>query len=113
MNREATGTYRITATGGEQVRAFVPLPLPPAPPLEITGPRQLLLERATLAVGRLDSISTLLPDAHLFLCYRPGNLNEHSKSKPLKIQAHPLSGTSFHHRGATESTDRSITTFAD
>jgi len=67
MNRDATGIYRITATGGEQVGAFVPLALPPVPPLEITGPRQLLLERGTLAVGRLDSISTLLPDPHLFL----------------------------------------------
>jgi len=67
MNRNATGTYRVTATAGEQVRAFVPLPLPPTPSLEITGPRQLLLEKATLAVGRLDSISTLLPDPHLFL----------------------------------------------
>lgn len=67
MNRNATGTYHTTATAGERVRAFVPLPLPPAPPLEISGPRQLLLERATLAVGRLDSISTLLPDPHLFL----------------------------------------------
>jgi hypothetical protein len=67
MIRNATGTYRITATAGEQVRAFVPLPLPPEPALEITGPRQLLLERATLAVGRLDSISMLLPDPHLFL----------------------------------------------
>jgi hypothetical protein len=27
MNRDATGTYCITAKGGEQVRAFVPLPL--------------------------------------------------------------------------------------
>jgi Fic family protein len=49
------------------VRAFVPLPLPPVPPLEIAGARQRLLERATLAVGRLDSISTLLPDPQLFL----------------------------------------------
>ncbi len=49
------------------MRAFVPSPLPPSPSLEIGGPRQLLLERATLAVGRLDSISTLLPDPHLFL----------------------------------------------
>lgn len=64
MNREATGIHHVTAAGGETVRAFVPLPLPP---LEITGARQLLLERATLAVGRLDSISTLLPDPHLFL----------------------------------------------
>ena len=67
MNRTATGTYHTTAKGGEQVRAFVPSPLPPVPALEITGARQLLLERATLAVGRLDSISTLLPDPHLFL----------------------------------------------
>jgi Fic family protein len=67
MIRDTTGTYRITATAGEQVRAFVPLPLPPEPALELAGPRQLLLERATLAVGRLDSISTLLPDPHLFL----------------------------------------------
>lgn len=67
MLRQATGTYQTTATADEQVRAFVPFPLPPLPPLEITGPRQMLLERATLAVGRLDSISTLLPDPHLFL----------------------------------------------
>jgi len=67
MNRNATGTYHVTTTAGEKVRAFVPLALPPVPPLEITGARQLLLERATLAVGRLDSISTLLPDPHLFL----------------------------------------------
>lgn len=67
MNRNATGHYITTATAGEQVRAFVPHPLPPMPQLEIGGARQLLLERATLAVGRLDSISTLLPNPHLFL----------------------------------------------
>ena len=67
MNRDATGHYITTATAGEQVRAFVPHPLPPIPHLEIGGARQLLLERATLALGRLDSISTLLPNPHLFL----------------------------------------------
>ncbi len=67
MNRKPTGTYRISTTVGEKVHAFVPLPLPPIPPLEIVGARQLLLEKATLAIGRLDSISTLLPDPHLFL----------------------------------------------
>lgn len=66
MNRDTTGTYVTTATVGEQVRAFVPFPLPPKPPLEIAGRRHELLEKATLAVGRLDSISTLL-DPHLFL----------------------------------------------
>lgn len=67
MTRSATGTCVTTATAGKSVRAFVPFPLPPMPPLEISGARQLLLERAILAVGRLDSISALLPDPHLFL----------------------------------------------
>ena len=67
MIRNATGHYFTTTTAGESVRAFLPYALPPNPPLEITGQRQLLLERATLAVGRLDSISTLLPNPHLFL----------------------------------------------
>ena len=67
MNREATGTYHVTPAPGENVRAFVPFPLPPAPPLEMSGPRLSLLERATAAIGRLDSISSLLPDPHLFL----------------------------------------------
>ena len=67
MKRHATGTYRTTATVGEQVRAFVPHALPPVPPVEITGRRQVLLDRATLAVGRLDSIGTLLPAPQLFL----------------------------------------------
>lgn len=31
------------------------------------GPRQARLEKALLALGRLDSISTVLPDPHLFL----------------------------------------------
>jgi len=57
----------VTNTGGEQVRAFTPLPLPPDPPLDLTGGRQKLLERATLALGCLDSITLLLPDPNIFL----------------------------------------------
>ncbi|MCX8494001.1 MAG: Fic family protein [Chthoniobacterales bacterium] len=67
MKRIETGIYSTTTVGGENVRAYVPHPLPPAPPLDLTGHRQRLLERATLAVGRLDSVSALLPDPHLFL----------------------------------------------
>ena len=67
MDRNATGRYETTSTGGETVRAFVPIPLPPEPPLDLSGNRQRLLERATLALGRLDSVSTLLPDPQLFL----------------------------------------------
>jgi len=67
MKRGLTGEYRTTFVGGETVRAFVPKPLPTEPPLELTPERQRLLERATLALGRLDSVTLLLPDPHIFL----------------------------------------------
>jgi len=67
MERGSTGRYDVTTVGGEEVRAFVPDSLPPQPPLELSGDRQRLLEKSTLALGRLDSITTLLPDPQLFL----------------------------------------------
>ena len=67
MKRGSTGRYEVTTVGGEAVRAFVPRPFPPEPPLDLHGPIQPLLERALLALGRLDSVSTLLPGTGLFL----------------------------------------------
>ncbi len=67
MRRGRTGRFDVSNTGGEPVRAFVPFPLPPDPVIDLSGRRQLLLERALLALGRLDSLSTLLPDTPLFL----------------------------------------------
>ncbi len=67
MERGSTGRYEVTRVGGEEIRAFVPNPLPPSPPLELSGARHRLLERATLSLGRLDSITNLLPDPQLFL----------------------------------------------
>lgn len=67
MQRGLTGHYEVTTIGGEEVRAFLPHPLPPSPPLEMTPDRQQCLERATLALGRLDSITLLLPNPDLFL----------------------------------------------
>lgn len=67
MKRAATGTYEKTSVGGEVVRAFVPRPLPPKPPLDLHGPVRDQLDRALLALGRLDGVSGLLPDVHLFL----------------------------------------------
>ncbi len=67
MERTARGRYEITSAGGEQVRAFIPAPLPPKPPLVPDGSLQQALESAGLALGRLDSIATLLPDKALFL----------------------------------------------
>ncbi len=67
MQRGNTGRYEITSIGGEQVRAFIPHPLPPEPPVDLSNVHQRLLERATLALGRLDSITLLLPDPNIFL----------------------------------------------
>ena len=67
MQRGLTGEYRVTSIANETVRAFVPHPLPPVPPVHITPDRQRLLERALLACGRLDAITALLPDPDLFL----------------------------------------------
>lgn len=67
MKRGESGTYAVTVVGGETVRAFLPHPLPPRPPLAFDGRLQQGLEAAVLALGRLDGVSTLLPDKSLFL----------------------------------------------
>ncbi len=67
MQRGEIGRYEVTSIGGERVRAFVPAPLPPNPALVLDGPLQQALESAVLALGRLDGVSTLLPDEALFL----------------------------------------------
>jgi Fic family protein len=67
VKRGMSGTNTITSVGGERVEAFVPRRLPPEPPLVVDGRLQTLLESATLAIGRLDGVSTLLPDKALFL----------------------------------------------
>ena len=67
MKRGLTGRYETTSAGGERVRAFVPAPLPPDPPLSLDGGLQQQLEQAHLALGRLDALSVLLPDTGLFI----------------------------------------------
>jgi Fic family protein len=67
MKRGASGTYEVATVGEERVRCFVPAPLPPRPPLQLHGRVQQLLESASLALGRLDSATALLPDQSLFL----------------------------------------------
>jgi Fic family protein len=67
MRRGTSGRYEDTQLGGEVVRAFVPNPLPPQPPLDMSGERQRALESALLALGRLDGVSAHLPDKALFL----------------------------------------------
>ena len=67
MRRESTGSYEVTGGGGETVRAFVPLPLPPTPELDFGEDLRLPLEAATTALGRLDAVSELLPDPAIFV----------------------------------------------
>ena len=82
MQRGITGGYEITSAGGEQVRAFIPHPLPPHPPVDFSDTRQRLVERATLALGRLDSITLLLPDPNLFL-YAYADIEQVRRAKKL------------------------------
>lgn len=60
------GRFLETSVAGETVRAFVPPPLPPNPPVDIMSllPKLSLAERA---LGRLDGITVLLPRQELFL----------------------------------------------
>ena len=67
MKRGPQGTYQTTTTTGETVRAYVPNPLPPTPPLELSGTLQKRLDKASRALGKLDAAAELLPDVGLFL----------------------------------------------
>ncbi|MDQ1238342.1 MAG: hypothetical protein QG577_527 [Thermodesulfobacteriota bacterium] len=66
MNRGLQGKFFRQSTASESFEAFVPFNLPPKPPLEID---LLLLEQANRALGRLDSLTLLLPDPALFLYF--------------------------------------------
>ena len=66
MYRKNTGRYEITTGGGEQVKAFVPLPLPPTPEIDLVD---LLPQygRACTALGKLEGIAESLPDPTTFI----------------------------------------------
>ncbi|MCL7489653.1 MAG: Fic family protein [Desulfobulbaceae bacterium] len=67
MKRELQGRYVTISTVGEKAQAFVPAPLPPRPPIDWTPDLRSKFDQALLALGRLGSVSTLLPDTSLFL----------------------------------------------
>lgn len=48
-------------------RAFIPKPLPPSPPLAMSGSLQTLLSEANFALGRLDGAILTLPNPDLFV----------------------------------------------
>ena len=59
----------MSTIAGESVRAYVPAPLPPNPPLALDSEHHDLLERANRALGRLDGMSSLIPDTSLFIYF--------------------------------------------
>lgn len=67
MKRDLQGNYLTISMVGEKAQAFVPAPLPPTPPIEWSSELWEKYDQALLALGRLDSISSLLPDTSLFL----------------------------------------------
>jgi Fic family protein len=67
MQRELQGQYATISTVGEKAQAFIPAPLPPDPTIEWTPDLRSKFDQAHLALGRLDSISTFLPEISVFL----------------------------------------------
>jgi len=67
MEREIQGHYVTISSVGEKAQAFIPDPLPPHPSIEWTPDLRSKFDQAYLAIGRLDSMSTFLPDISLFI----------------------------------------------
>ena len=66
MRRSLIGRYEVITTSGEQVRAFIPEPLPPQPSIDIAS-LQPSLSQALVSLGRLDGLARVLPNTLLFL----------------------------------------------
>jgi len=60
------GRYIVKVYGEESVKAFLPQPLPPNPPVRLDA-LQHLLEQANQSLGRLDGLASVLPNLPLFL----------------------------------------------
>lgn len=64
-----TGKFISSSVAGEKYKAFVPSPLPPDPPLKLDSEHFELMEKANWSMGRLDGLTTLLPDTSLFIYF--------------------------------------------
>ena len=67
MRRPAPGRYVRVTTAGEPFQAFVPRPLPPEPPVEWPTALRRRFDAALVALGRLDAVTGMLPNAALLL----------------------------------------------
>jgi Fic family protein len=67
MERE-TGRYEASRVGGENVRAFVPHPLPPRePPLVLDGAAAERMRNAEVNLARLDAAGRMVPSVDWFV----------------------------------------------
>jgi len=64
--RSRLGQRVTTSTAGERMEAFLPPPLPPDPAIRMDRLYRSL-ENANRALGRLDGVTSILPDTPLFL----------------------------------------------
>ncbi len=67
MKRTLQGRYVRVGTPGEPFRAFVPAPLPPRPAIDWSPALRVRFDAALVAVGRLNAVTDLLPNAELLL----------------------------------------------
>lgn len=66
--RRETGRYEVTSTAGEDVRSFVPHPLPPsAPPLDLVGDLAQRVQDSERALGELQLAGAMVPSVDWFL----------------------------------------------
>lgn len=65
MQRPNVGHYAVSRAGDEAVRAFVPAPLPPDPPVDLGGTRAFAHQECLAAVARLDGALQHMGDADL------------------------------------------------
>lgn len=69
MNRPLQGYYLPISAVGEKARAFAPATLQPEPPIEWSPELLKAFDSALVALGRLDSASTMLPSTQLSSVY--------------------------------------------
>ena len=67
MHRPLPGRYVKVRSPEESFQAFVPAPLPPQPPVEWSPALRRRFDDALVALGRLDAVTALLPNAELLL----------------------------------------------
>lgn len=66
--KRKTGKYITSSTSGEKFQAFAPAPLPINPAINLEG-LNTLIDKAYFALGKLDGITSCLPDIKVLLYF--------------------------------------------